>query len=290
MKLNIIDENAEENLDASILALEFRNDAECQCSIDFLHMKFFHIEFKPNAEDFLSILSETEDEGMATLFFCRDKDVIIRFEDAKSDTIESLIFQLAKKYQAPIENVMSLEEFFVRYDSVSDRAKLKKLAASKVGKTSKQSRDLAQYFTNETLIKSLRNTIVLTAMQRKFRKNPSVLIVDDQIFSQKILSSILSDYTTFVAGSCAEALMVYMEKCPDIVFLDIELPDISGHKFASLLAKIDDESYVIMVSGNKYEDDIRKAQENGIRKFIAKPYEKDLILECVEGFRGRKRA
>lgn len=82
---------------------------------------------------------------------------------------------------------------------------------------------------------------------------------------------------------------MYMEKCPDIVFLDIELPDLSGHNFAKLLKKIDDDSFVVMVSSNQYEKDIQQARENFVKTFIAKPYNKNAILHVVDFFKKERK-
>nr|MBX2834027.1 response regulator [Micavibrio sp.] len=188
------------------------------------------------------------------------------------------------KYGSFIEKFMPLETFFEEYDNIDGISRLKVECAKKLKKQTKKSLELSKYFTNEQLIHSLKNTVKLTQMQRAFRVKPHILIVDDQVFSQKILETILKDYTCHIADSSGEALLVYMEKCPDIVFLDIELPDINGHHFAKLANRIDENAYIVMVSGNKQQEEIKTALSNNVKGFIAKPYEKQTILKIVDQY------
>ncbi len=77
---------------------------------------------------------------------------------------------------------------------------------------------------------------------------------------------------------------MYLTYAPDIVFLDIELPDIEGHRLAQLLKAIDPNAYIVMVTANNYAEDVAKAIENGAKGFIVKPYSKDKIIEAIVKF------
>ncbi|MGE4314227.1 MAG: two-component system response regulator, partial [Pseudobdellovibrionaceae bacterium] len=121
--------------------------------------------------------------------------------------------------------------------------------------------------------------------QRTMRTKPVILAVEDQRFSQKLLMYILKDYTVYIAASSAEALLLYMEKCPDILLLDIDLPDLSGHEFAQLINKIDPEHYIIMVSANHSKEDIIRARQNRSKRFIVKPYEKEELIRVVDDYK-----
>jgi len=113
-----------------------------------------------------------------------------------------------------------------------------------------------------------------------------ILIVEDQLFSRNLLMSVLQ-YRQFVCHNAKdgkEALELYAEHAPDIVFMDVELPDINGHALAKLIRQTDPKSHVVMVTSNLYQRDVNLAKENGVQGFIAKPYTKQSILNAINGY------
>ncbi|MDD2325942.1 MAG: response regulator, partial [Alphaproteobacteria bacterium] len=71
---------------------------------------------------------------------------------------------------------------------------------------------------------------------RKSREKVRVLVVEDQLFSRKILTELLQkDFLVDAAASAKEAMRLYMENAPDIALLDIELTDDSGHTLARFI-------------------------------------------------------
>ena len=129
----------------------------------------------------------------------------------------------------------------------------------------------------------------MISMQRSFRAKPHILIVEDQAFSQKMLLAALKGYTCHVAENSAEAIVRYIEKCPDIVLLDVDLPDIGGHQLAKFINKIDQDAYIVMISANRCESDIKEAQYNRVQGYIAKPFNKDDIIGSLDGFSKTKK-
>jgi CheY-like chemotaxis protein len=117
---------------------------------------------------------------------------------------------------------------------------------------------------------------------RKSRQDTQVLVVEDQDFSRKLLTSLLQKgVTCSTAATAAEAIRVYAELAPDVVFLDIELPDATGHQLAKLFRKYDPEVILIMVTANSYVGDVEKAKANQVQGFIAKPYTKKKVIDVI---------
>ena len=87
-----------------------------------------------------------------------------------------------------------------------------------------------------------------------------------------------------------QALNLYLEYAPDIVFLDIELPDISGHQFASAIRKIDPGAFIVMLTRNNYMGDVTRAKEAGVKGFIVKPDIKQKIFDSIQLFQRRKKS
>lgn len=122
-------------------------------------------------------------------------------------------------------------------------------------------------------------------VERAARKQFSVLIVEDQKFSRQILKSFLiSNFTVHTAENGKQALLKYMENVPNILFLDLELPDLSGFEICELITQLDSESYIIIVSGNSAPADVQRAIKKGAKTFITKPFTKVKIVASVEQF------
>lgn len=120
---------------------------------------------------------------------------------------------------------------------------------------------------------------------RKSREKAHILVVEDQLFSRKILEELLHHtYTVDTAPSAKEGMKKYMEAAPDIALLDIELADESGHTLARFIKAIDPASYVVMVTGNNSVEDVALAKANNVDGFIVKPYNKSKVLEAIDKF------
>lgn len=120
---------------------------------------------------------------------------------------------------------------------------------------------------------------------RKIRDVAEVLIVEDQPFSSSLLSSMLQrNYKVHVANNAQVAWELYANNAPDIVMLDIELPDMDGHNFAQHIRAIDPKPYIIMVTGNHSKHDVLKARDNNVRGYVVKPYSKQKILDALQNF------
>ena len=196
---------------------------------------------------------------------------------------------ILSSYKTDIENVFSVEKFFDIYDVLESAEAIKLIALKKQRKTTKSVKELKAHLNNQQLIRTFKNTIQMISMQRAFRTKPHILIVEDQAFSHKMLKAALKDYQCHVCERAGEAIVKYMELCPDIVLLDIDLPDLSGHEFAKLINKIDPGSYVVMITANSYPSDIKTAKENNVNGFIVKPFKKNDIDELIENFKKRRK-
>lgn len=120
---------------------------------------------------------------------------------------------------------------------------------------------------------------------RKTRETVRILVVEDQLFSRRILQELLHHfYTVDVADSTKEGLKVFLENAPDVALLDIELSDDSGHTLARFIKEIDPTVFVVMVTGNNSVEDVTMAKSNKVDGFIVKPYNKSKIFECMDKY------
>ena len=72
------------------------------------------------------------------------------------------------------------------------------------------------------------------------RKNASILTIDDDKFIQKLIERALADvgYSTRLASNGNEGIIAALREMPDIILLDVEMPDINGYEVCTRLKEI----------------------------------------------------
>jgi UDP-3-O-[3-hydroxymyristoyl] N-acetylglucosamine deacetylase len=110
-----------------------------------------------------------------------------------------------------------------------------------------------------------------------------VLIVDDEPGILTTLGNVLSDegYETVATQSGEEAISLYESKRPDVVFLDIWLPDRDGLETLEALREMDPSAAVIMMSGHGTPSTAVKAIKMGAFDYVEKPVSYNRVVESV---------
>ncbi len=107
-----------------------------------------------------------------------------------------------------------------------------------------------------------------------------MIIEDDPTFIS-ILSKIVGTYTVYTADNAKDAISLYIHRIPNLVFLDIGLPDANGLDLLDKLIEIDPNAYVVIVSGGSQEKNIKQASKSGIKGFVGKPFKPAVIQKHV---------
>jgi two-component system chemotaxis response regulator CheY len=113
----------------------------------------------------------------------------------------------------------------------------------------------------------------------------NILIVDDAAFMRVVLKNILVKEGFNVVAEASngiEALEQYDLHKPDIVTMDITMPEMDGIIATKELMKKDKDAKVCMVSAMGQEKIIIEAIKNGAKDFIVKPFKPDEVLEKIK--------
>jgi len=116
-----------------------------------------------------------------------------------------------------------------------------------------------------------------------------VLFVDDSSFMRSLLKGIiLKDPYQSVgeASNGKEALELYRKLKPDLVTMDIVMPEMDGIDAVKAIREIDPEARIIMVSAMGQQGMVIDAIQAGARDFIIKPFQPPRVLEALKRVSG----
>jgi len=112
-----------------------------------------------------------------------------------------------------------------------------------------------------------------------------LLVVDDAMFMRRMLSDILEKGGHTVCGEAStgrEAIERYKELKPDLVTMDIIMPDMSGIEAVKEIRKIDPHAKILMVSAMGQQALVLEAVQSGALDYIVKPFQPSRVLESIE--------
>ncbi|MGE5207575.1 MAG: response regulator [Chlamydiota bacterium] len=111
------------------------------------------------------------------------------------------------------------------------------------------------------------------------------LIVDDSVFARKNLSRMIESFGGQVAGEAGNgraAIVEYDRLHPDLVLMDITMPEMEGIEAAENIVRQHPEARVIMVSSVGYQENIVAALQHGARHFVQKPVKAEVLYEVIK--------
>jgi two-component system chemotaxis response regulator CheY len=112
-----------------------------------------------------------------------------------------------------------------------------------------------------------------------------ILVVDDALFMRKLLSDILSKAGYEVVAEASngeEAFMKYKEFTPDLVTMDITMPDVNGIDGVKLIVGAFPDAKVLMCSAMGQEGMVIDSVKAGARGFIVKPFVPEKVIAEVQ--------
>lgn len=114
---------------------------------------------------------------------------------------------------------------------------------------------------------------------------PTVLIVDDALFMRMMIRDILSKDGFEVVGEAEnglEAVERFREMKPDLVTMDIVMPEMDGIEAVKQIMKIDPDAKILMCSAMGQQPLVVEALEAGAKDFIIKPFQPAKVVEAAE--------
>ncbi len=119
--------------------------------------------------------------------------------------------------------------------------------------------------------------------------NQTVMIVDDSLFMRNILRGIVQEKGYVVVAEAAsgiEAMKNLHTHKPDVILLDIVLPDSNDLELLESIIAASPQAAVVLCSAIGQEDVIRKALDIGAKAFLQKPFNPEKVIQVLENLGG----
>ncbi len=117
-----------------------------------------------------------------------------------------------------------------------------------------------------------------------------IMLVDDAAFMRMMIKNALtaSGYTDFVeAQDGAEAVTKYEEEKPDMVIMDITMPNMDGLQALKKIREADPSAKIVMCTAMGQESMVVDAIKSGARDFIVEPFDAQRVVQTVNGILGK---
>jgi two-component system chemotaxis response regulator CheY len=112
-----------------------------------------------------------------------------------------------------------------------------------------------------------------------------ILICDDAIFMRTMIADILTGAGYEIAGEAESGLQAverYKALKPDLVTMDIVMPDMGGIDAVKAIIAVDPEARILMCSAMGQQQLVVEAVQAGAKEFVVKPFQPSRVLEAVK--------
>ena len=266
--IRLIDQ--EKSLNSNMRCLHFRISA-------------MHERWLSHRTVFTDVLQE-EMIGFNSIYaLCEDGDIYLFDTALNNRLLKKIIGRLNQEFENNI-----IENFVDLYEVKFDDLKIKKTIERKLILINERKRQeliaiqekKKQDLMNITIDK---NEIDQMIKKRQNEKIIQIMVVEDDVFTHRLISKTIGETAEIhFCTDAGQAINKYTLVAPDIVFLDIGLPDVSGHDVVKKLLQIDTEVFVVMLSGNSDISNVKQALSNGAKGFTVKPFTKSKIWEYIQ--------
>ena len=231
-------------------------------------------------DKFLHALDSLPDSYMAQVYICEDKDIFIFMAGFMQRPFDDFLRKFSVEVNEP--EIAHIGHFF-EIQKNADHLEHMCLQKMKSPSTHDWRDDWDTQDEQSAQLPTLNPELVSNIEKRREQRTiPLILIVDDDELSRTLAqNSIEGEYEITLADDGSSALRKFVEHAPDIVFLDIGLPDMSGHDVLEYIFQVNPNAYVIMFSGRNNKENIMRAMKIGAQGFLSKPFTREKLNRYI---------
>jgi CheY-like chemotaxis protein len=112
----------------------------------------------------------------------------------------------------------------------------------------------------------------------------TIMVVEDQLVFIRYIKNALKSHNIVIATTVEEAKDIYDEEMPDMIFLDIELPDGNGYEVLDYVRNQDQNAFVVMLTSSQLIDDIEKSKRKKVNGYVSKPFSPNKLDPYIDQY------
>ncbi len=117
------------------------------------------------------------------------------------------------------------------------------------------------------------------------RKLKTVMVAEDEESNFELVRIVLQKrYRLLRAHNGIEAVTLYEDEKPDLILMDIRMPEMNGLDATRIIKEVNHNTPIIALSAYAFEENIREAKAAGCDEFLAKPFRVEDLLSTIERF------
>ena len=117
---------------------------------------------------------------------------------------------------------------------------------------------------------------------RRARQEKIILVADDDMYMRMLVKKGASEgIVVHEAADGSEVLAAYKKYVPDILFLDIHMPNKEGIDILRDILAVDSKAYIIMLSADSSRENVELALKQGAKGFLTKPFTKEKLQDYI---------
>ena len=118
--------------------------------------------------------------------------------------------------------------------------------------------------------------------ERKARKHNIIMVADDDKLVRKTMKSLIGSIAQVIEVEDGDkAVVQYLNHNPDVLFLDIHMPGMSGLDAMDKIIDMDPDAYIVILSADSVKDNILSAVNKGALGFLGKPTPREKVMEYI---------
>jgi len=119
-------------------------------------------------------------------------------------------------------------------------------------------------------------------IERQERKENVILVADDDLFVRKSMKKLLENSGNIIESENGrQTIAEYLNQNPDVLFLDIHMPDKNGLDIIEQIMEADPDAFIVLISADSSAQNVMTALEQGAIGFLSKPPSKVKIQEYI---------
>lgn len=126
---------------------------------------------------------------------------------------------------------------------------------------------------------------------RRARQEKIILVADDDLFMRTqvkgfvhkiMINGVYQKTTIFEAADGNDVVSIYKKHVPDVLFLDLHMPNKDGFSILQEIQALDRQAYVVMMSSDNTPKSMERLLKEGARGFLTKPFTKELLCDYIK--------